>query len=214
MLKSATYVGGALLVISLIVVLIIFKYSTPTNITEESISKMNIDITTSIVDTKNIKPLVVKPNKLEVLGKNKPKLAWSIDTNNALTEENGIRTGHAQMDVDILANLALGQTLIMDIPHINERYQVILDSTYNTLDDVEVWEGNINNGQPFESVAISRGTKETYMTVSTSNGVYSISANHKTGQIKIIDDGEVESQKTKGKIDVIEKTEFKIPPPD
>ncbi|MDE1465593.1 hypothetical protein [Spartinivicinus poritis] len=147
------------------------------------------------------------------LGAGETITVWVVDANNPIIEEDGIHVGHAKVDLDVLESLALGQTLEIALPHRNENYKATITSTYNTQDGVEVWQGQIESGQTFENISISRGSRETYMMVDTFNGTYSVSVNNETGKTTIIDDSEVTAKKTQGRIDSVSVPKFEITPP-
>ncbi|MCX4026419.1 hypothetical protein H0A36_24350 [Endozoicomonas sp. SM1973] len=147
------------------------------------------------------------------LGAGEAITAWVVDANNPIIEEDGIHVGHAKVDLNVLESLALGQTLEIALPHLNENYKATIVSTYNTQDGVEVWQGQIENGQAFENISISRGSRETYITVVTSNGPYSVSANNETGKTTIINISEITDKKTQGRVDSVSVPKFEITPP-
>ncbi|MGI0115363.1 hypothetical protein [Zooshikella sp. RANM57] len=160
-----------------------------------------------------VKPTESIKNDSAIINNNKPRPVWAVNMNNPLIEENGIHVGQAKMDTDLLANLALEQTLVVNIPHNNEQYRVKLDATYNFSDSVEVWEGKIENGQPYERISIHRGKKQAYISVSTTNGLYTATVNPSTGAVKITNDSELTHHINQGKVDVMKTTAFTIPAP-
>ncbi|MBU2714201.1 hypothetical protein [Zooshikella harenae] len=164
-------------------------------------------------DLPQVKPSKPIKNASATVNSDKQKHAWAVNVNNPIVEENGIHVGIAKMDTDLLANLSLEQTLVVDIPHNNERYQVKLNTTYNFSDSVEVWEGKIENGQPYERISIHRGKKQAYISVSTTNGLYTATVNPSTGVVKITNDSEITHHKNQGKVDVMKATAFTIPAP-
>ncbi|MCX4030066.1 hypothetical protein H0A36_01635 [Endozoicomonas sp. SM1973] len=146
-------------------------------------------------------------------GQAEPQVAWVVDAENPIIEEGGIHVAHVQMNPGVLEQLSLGQTLVLNLPHLNESVQAEITSTHNTQDGVEVWQGQIENGQVYENVSISRGNRQTYITVATGSGVYSVKVDNQTGLATIIDDGEITSRKSQGNTDTIKPKPLQIVPP-
>lgn len=142
-----------------------------------------------------------------------PQTVWIVDTNNPVVEEGGIHVAHVNVEPGIFEKISLGQTLVLELPHIKETYQAKITSTHNTLDGIEVWQGQIENGQSFENVSISRGVHQTYITVSTANGAYSVEVDNQTGEATITDDSEITFKKEQGGTDVVIPEEPEIVPP-
>ncbi|WP_163834165.1 hypothetical protein [Spartinivicinus ruber] len=142
-----------------------------------------------------------------------PQQVWVVDADNPIIEEGGIHVAHVQMEPGVLEKLSLGKTLILELPHLNQAVQAEITSTHNTVDGVEVWQGQIENGQVYENVSINRGSRQTYITVATGNGVYSVKVDNQTGLATIIDDGEITSKKSQGHTDMIKPQQIQVVPP-
>ncbi|MBU2706261.1 hypothetical protein KCM76_09700 [Zooshikella marina] len=111
---------------------------------------------------------------------------WKVDDGNPTSEDGGVTAYNVQVDPTIVSSLQMGQTLEFEIPHLNQSYKAQLTSTHNQLDDVHVFKGKIENGSNVENVIVTRGEIETYVTVSTEQGVYTTRIDNKTGRSTVV----------------------------
>ncbi|MBU2712540.1 hypothetical protein [Zooshikella harenae] len=143
-----------------------------------------------------------------------PIKAWEINDQQPIVEENGLHVAHAQINTGVIENFAVGQTLTLPLPHINDVVDMKLTSTRNALDDVNVWTGQKVNGESFETVSISRGAKQTYMTVATAAGVYTVTIDNQSGNTTIIDDSEITYLNSQKGTDSVTPTAIEEVPPE
>ncbi|MGI0117793.1 hypothetical protein [Zooshikella sp. RANM57] len=143
-----------------------------------------------------------------------PITAWEINDQQPIIEENGLHVAHAQINTGVIENFAVGQTLTLPLPHINDVVDMKLTSTRNALDDVNVWTGQKVNGESFETVSISRGTEQTYMTVATAAGIFTVTIDNISGNTTIIDDSEITYLNSQKGTDSVTPTAIEEVPPE
>lgn len=143
-----------------------------------------------------------------------PIKAWELDEQNPIVEENGLHVAHAQINTGVIENFAVGQTLSLPLPHINDVVDMKLTSTRNAIDDVNVWTGQKVNGESFETVSISRGSQQTYMTVATAAGVYTVTIDNISGNTTIIDDSEITYLNSQKGTDAVTPPSIEEVPPE
>ncbi|MDE1461951.1 hypothetical protein [Spartinivicinus poritis] len=137
---------------------------------------------------------------------------WQASEQEQTVDENGIPTTHLQVNPQLISSLQLGQTLEFEVPALNQSYQAELTTTHNQLDDVHVFKGKINNGSENDNVIVTRGEVETYVTVSTGDGVYSVRIDNASGKATMISEDDIAKTITNFN-DAIPAPEVPVEPP-
>ncbi|MGI0118051.1 hypothetical protein [Zooshikella sp. RANM57] len=105
---------------------------------------------------------------------------WSVDPVPSKVED-GVPLLKLQANRQVLASLNLGQVLQLKVPGLSKALQAELFSTHNQRNNMQVWSGRLLNSQPGESILVTKGSHETYITISTKQAVYSVRINNETG---------------------------------
>ncbi|WP_163835543.1 biofilm-associated metzincin protease inhibitor BamI [Spartinivicinus ruber] len=157
-------------------------------------------------------PLPEPAPALPEVDPNETTSMWKTSEQEQTVDENGIPTTHLQVNPQLISSLQLGQTLEFEVPALNQSYQAELTTTHNQLDDVHVFKGKINNGAENDNVIVTRGEVETYVTVSTSEGVYSVRIDNASGKATMISEDDIAKTITNFN-DAIPAPEVPVEPP-
>ncbi|MCX4026129.1 hypothetical protein H0A36_11385 [Endozoicomonas sp. SM1973] len=157
-------------------------------------------------------PLPEPAPALPEVDPNEVSSMWKASEQEQTVDENGIPATHLQVNPQLISSLQLGQTLEFEVPALNQSYQAELTTTHNQLDDVHVFKGKINNGSENDNVIVTRGEVETYVTVSTSDGVYSVRIDNASGKATMISEDDIAKTITNFN-DAIPAPEVPVEPP-
>ncbi|MGI0118055.1 hypothetical protein [Zooshikella sp. RANM57] len=158
----------------------------PVNSGNASVAPSQEDATAEAVAKQEDIPLPEPGPQLAEVDPNEVINMWKVDDQHPTTEDAGVTAYNVQVDPTIVSSLQMGQTLEFEIPQLNQSYKAQLTSTHNQLDDVHVFKGKIENGSNVENVIVTRGEIETYVTVSTEQGVYTTRIDNKTGRSTVV----------------------------
>ncbi len=123
---------------------------------------------------------------MEVMGES----IWSVDPVPSKVED-GVPLLKLQANRQVLATLNLGQVLQLKVPGLDKVLLAELFSTHNQRNNMQVWSGRLLNRQPGESILVTKGSHETYITISTKKAVYSVRINNETGYGTMINETQV-----------------------
>ena len=117
---------------------------------------------------------------------------WQSVTNNPKLTQNlpdEIEVFHIQTQTNAFDQLKKGEKLTLYIPQEDQNYIGTVEKNHQQFDGlVQVSSGSIDDGQPFSSFTVTKGSELTLVMVATGEKVYQIEIDNKTGTGTVIDD--------------------------
>lgn len=105
------------------------------------------------------------------------------------TLPNEVEVTHIQVQANAFEKLKPGEKLTLFIPQENQNYIGTVQENHTQFGgQVQVSKGSIDDGHPFSSFSVTKGSELTLVMVSTGEKVYQIEINNKTGEGTVIDD--------------------------
>lgn len=115
----------------------------------------------------------------------------SVSNNTKLTQNlpDEIEVSHIQTQANAFDQLKNGEKLTLYIPQEDQSYIGTVEKNHQQFDGlVQVSSGSIDDGQPFSSFTVTKGSELTLVMVATGEKVYQIEIDNKTGAGTVIDD--------------------------